>query len=151
MARKAWGDLSAKYRAYLEKQGLTAKSHAAGAPLRDTQRRQQRRALERQIQQRNEKQRVVNAWIREHGELYGLPTESPEPLPGRPYISQREWDSAIAQLRSKPLDEQYYIVTFQERMQQLYSEGYVQKAREMWDSRDPSLPDWMYFYHGVFS
>lgn len=39
----------------------------------------------------------------------------------------------------------------QRRAQEAYYDGDMIQAHDIWEQRDPDLPDWMGFYHGAFS
>jgi hypothetical protein len=38
-----------------------------------------------------------------------------------------------------------------QKMHDLYDKGRHSEARALWEQRDQSLPEWMFFYHGAFS
>lgn len=38
-----------------------------------------------------------------------------------------------------------------QRMHDLYDKGLHADARRLWEQRDTSLPEWMFYYHGAFS
>lgn len=42
-------------------------------------------------------------------------------------------------------------IVLQRHMQQAFMSGDVDAARRMWEARDQSLPEWMFYYHGAFS
>lgn len=134
MARKRWEDLSPKYRARLERQGITKQSHGAGATLPESVAKKARRTAQRQAKERAEKQKHIREWRNDVIRMYHIPPEEIRELQ-----------------RRLSVDEMYAAIVYQEKMQELYVSGRFAKAREMWDNRDKSLPDWMFFYHSYFS
>lgn len=45
----------------------------------------------------------------------------------------------------------YDAVKLQQRMIELYQSGHGDQARALWETRDQDMPEWMYYYHGMFS
>ena len=134
MARKPWEQLSPGYRARLERQGITKQSHAKGAALPESAAKKARRTTQRQAKERADKQLYIREWRKDVERMYHIPPSELRALQ-----------------RRLSVDELYAAIVYQEKMQQLYGSGQFAKAREMWDNRDKSLPDWMFFYHGYFS
>lgn len=134
MARKPWEQLTPGYRARLERQGITKQSHAKGAALPESAAKKARRAAQRQAKEQAEKERHIRQWREDVIRLYHIP---------RKQVSK-------IQLRLT-VDEMYAAIVYSERMRQLYESARFSQAREMWEQRDRSLPDWMFWYHGYFS
>jgi hypothetical protein len=42
-------------------------------------------------------------------------------------------------------------INAQKRMEEYFHAGRMEEARRLWDQRDTSLPEWMFYYHGMFS
>lgn len=54
-------------------------------------------------------------------------------------------------LRSFDVTKVSNAAALQREMERAYMDGDGRKARELWETRDTSLPEWMFFYHGAFS
>lgn len=144
--RKPWEQLSEKYRRSLERKGITPQIHAAsGTALPDAARKRASRAAARAKSQ----QQAIDQWKQDFPRMYGVPSK--EHLPGKPYVSPREYNAFIRRFDKMPLQQRYDIVRQQQEMQRLFLSGKFAEARRLWQTRDTSLPDWMFFYHGYFS
>ena len=54
-------------------------------------------------------------------------------------------------LRSYDVVKVSRAIDLQRDMESAYMSGDDRRARELWETRDQSLPEWMFFYHGAFS
>lgn len=127
--RKAWDQLSENYRARLERQGISRAQHESGAALHKAR---GKKSATHERTQRKER-REINAWIADFSQVYGISrADIRQELKG---ISSPKLAAAIRQ---------------QSRMQDLYNQGLQGQARAIWDQRDRSLPEWMFYYHSFF-
>jgi hypothetical protein len=130
MARRTWEQLSPAYQARLRKQGIGPEEHASGVPLHKARGKQSPQA---EAEQRKW-YRHINKFANRFARYYGVDADDVK--------------DAVKEL-GKP--EAQRALALQERMEELYHEGRQEEARQLWESRDRSLPDWMFFYHGAFS
>ena len=120
--RKAWKDLAPSTKKRYIQAGLTEQRHNRG----DTP-------------------RTLPNWIRQQERLYGWSDEGggeySVDVNGQTYTDQLPTD------RGELLD----LIRDQQRAQAAYARGDRESATAVWENRDPNTPDWMYYYHGVFS
>lgn len=45
----------------------------------------------------------------------------------------------------------FSAIQLQQDAERAYNEGRLAEATRLWNMRDRSLPDWMFYYHGYFS
>lgn len=128
--RKSWNGLSDSYRNSLQKAGIGPKEHANGAGLHKARRHKSKEHEAEQVKTR----RNVSHWITEYAAVYG-----------------RDEDDVIEALASFPKAKVWTAIQNQTKAQQLYHDGRVSEAHEIWEHRDRSLPEWMHYYHGYFS
>lgn len=77
---------------------------------------------------------VLNHWVEEFANVY----------------RQDEGDIREA-LSDYGFPRVYKAIRLQEKMQAAYHNGDMNKAAQLWRTRDQGLPEWMHFYHGYFS
>lgn len=128
--KKSWDRLSENYRRRLERSGVTREQHASGQPLHKA--RGHKSGTYEREQQKTRK--GVARWITEYSKVYG-----------------RDEDDVIEALAEFPKAKVWSAIQKQTTAQQLYHDGRVAEAHEIWEQRDRSLPDWMHYYHGYFS
>ena len=127
MARKGWDNLSENYRNRLQRKGITASSYNAGAPLHSAR---GKVSFERESFQRRSSSfawRLADSVPSVDAEAVRDSIRSLGPREGNAYMRQRK------------------------EMIRAYERGDTARAREWWENRDPSLPDGMFYYHGIFA
>ena len=135
MARKSWGELSPAYRARLERAGIGSREHAAGATLHKARgHKSLQHEKTQRIERRAEREAFADRWATQYARLYGMPVDE----------VRRELSTVSVTRLNKGLRRQL-------EMQRLYDEGRFEEATELWEMRDTSLPEWMFFYHGYFN
>lgn len=62
-------------------------------------------------------------------------------------------DSSEIREELRSYDPQTVIdgIRTQKQMEEYFHAGRMEEARRLWDERDRNLPDWMFYYHGMFS
>lgn len=130
--RKAWSELSPAYRSRLERQGITRETHAQGADIAKA-RGKRSRAAENESRR---KQRRIDSWIRRYADHY--------------YADE---DELREQLEGYDQEAIYRAIDTQERIEEMWNEGDWDEAHDLWEEMRESqdVPEWMLFYHGVFS
>lgn len=137
MARKGWDSLSEGYRRRLERAGITRSAYDSGSALQ---------------QARGHTSRADESFasrVRRFVESYPTPerlslrqTEFPIPLADR--------ETQLARLRAMgPVKAQEYMDQ-RRRMNALYMSGRYEEAKTLYLHRDKSVPDGMWWYHGIF-
>jgi hypothetical protein len=127
MARKPWEDLSPKYRARLERKGITRAKHESGTPLH--------KARGKVSKTHESRQRRINKFIKEYESTYS-------------FVPKDDYRQIIRDLSPRQRDR---YIAVQQRMQHAYESGDYIKSTDLYTHRDKSLPDYAYYYHGVFS
>lgn len=123
--------------------GWRRKTWDALAP--STRARYTRAGINEERHNRGDTPRTVQKWIETQQALYGW-----EDLGDGEYsmtVNGQEHEDSLPEQRGELLD----LIRDQERAQAAYARGDFDTAREIWENRDPDLPEWMYYYHGVFS
>lgn len=135
MARKSWDELSPAYRARLERAGIGSREHAAGASLHKARgHKTMQHEKTQRIQNRVARDTFAQRWAGQYARLYGRPV-----------------DEVRRELARIPVTRLNKGLRRQVEMQRLYDQGLFDEATEMWEQRDTSLPEWMFFYHGYFN
>lgn len=75
-----------------------------------------------------------NRWLKRQENFYG-----------------RDRQMMIAELAGINRGKLLQAIQLQEKAEDLYNEGRMSEATRLWNMRDTSLPDWIYYYHGYFS
>ena len=130
MARKGWENLSPGYRSRLERSGISSESYAKGASLHKA-----RGYVSREHEsERSRERREINTWVKEYAHFYG-----------------KDEEEIRDALKDVSFSERLEAIRLQSEMQALYDKGYAEEARQRWETRNPELPEWMFYYHGFFS
>lgn len=135
MPRKGWDNLSDAYRNRLLHNGISQSAYESGVALHGA---------------RGKGSASKEAFYKRaarfaHNELHPKSSRiGPQPIPGRTEHSIRERIKSMGRVRGTEYMNQVREMT------RLYEAGYAVEARRMYDSRDTKLPDYMYFYHGIF-
>lgn len=124
--RKPWDELSEGYRKRLERQGVSPRAHASGSDIFAAR---GKRSREYQAEQR-----FIFGWYSDFAQLYG-----------------RNVEDMMGDLAEFGRDEILSAMRLQEQMADLYQLGFQSDARRLWETRDRSLPDWLFYYHSYFS
>lgn len=123
MARKGWEALSESYRSRLSRAGIGRSAYESGASLH--------RARGHTSQTRESFTRRVDRFVQSHGTR-----DEPEEMRDR-----------IRDLG--PRQGQQYM-DYRRQMTRLYEKGHYRQAEALYAKRDRSLPDSMWWYHGIF-
>lgn len=130
MARKPWEQLTPGYRARLERGGIGKAQHESGATLAKARGHKTPQAESAQQKQN----RGINKWAANYSRFYG-----------------RDIDDVKDVIDEYGKSEVWKGIQLQTKAQELYDQGRLNEARRVWETRDQSLPDWMFYYHGYFS
>lgn len=130
MARKAWKDLSPKYRQGLIRRGITEKQHAAGKALPRTKKYSQ---VQQSAYERTRSRYDEYVAIRYR-------TMSDE--------QKQAVRDALANARP---DRAIVWMDYQMKMTKAYELGGEKAAQKLYDKRPHDMPKEMSFYHGAFS
>jgi hypothetical protein len=99
-----------------------------------TQKKYRRYGIDATRHNRGYTPRLWTGWVERQEQYYGRsPEEVAEELEG--------YD------RGEVLD----VIREQERAESLYANGDTAAAQHVWENRNHNVPEWMYYYHGVFS
>src|SRR5690606_30124230 len=124
--RKGWDQLSEKYRNRLVRNGISQRDYEQGVSLAS--------ARGHTSPLRENYRRRVRRFAKDYHTFYDLS------------------ESEIKQtFYAMPVNKGTQVMREQREMQRLYDRGDVDLARQRWERRDTSLPEWMYYYHGVFA
>jgi hypothetical protein len=126
MARKGWDQLSTNYRSRLERKGVGKTAYESGASLQQ--------ARGHKSAGHESTRRIINDFIRRMELYYGR-----DPDDTREALAEYSTAQVAAGVRR------------QRDSERAYDRGHMQLAKDLWEQRDQSLPDWMFFYHGAFS
>lgn len=110
-----------------------------------TKQRYTRAGITEQRHNRGDSPRTISRWLEQQESLYGWADEG-----GGEYsisVNGQEFEDSLPTDRGELLD----LIRDQERAQAAYARGDTETARQIWENRDPNVPEWMYFYHGAFS
>lgn len=130
MVRKRWDQLSPDYRARLERKGITAETHAAGASLYAARGQTSAVVEQDRARYRRSKERFIDRLV----VYYGRDEEEiREFLDG---LSRSEVENVMARQRE---------------MERLYNAGFRDEATALYANRNRNYPDWIDYYHGVFA
>lgn len=66
-------------------------------------------------------------------------------------LYDRDREEVRQELKSYDMLKVSRAIDSQRRMAKLYDQGRSADARALWEKRDQSLPEWMFYYHGAFS
>lgn len=126
--RKGWDSLSDSYRKRLTRSGITKAEYESGVDL-SRARGHGSREKERFFEQTA---RFARRFAREYG---------------RPELTSsiRENVRRMGITRGREYMRQAKEAT------KLYERGYISEAQSFWLMRDRNQPEYMYFYHGIFS
>lgn len=128
MARKGWDALTDAYRDRLLRGGISQAAYESGSPLT------------RARGHTNPRLESFRRQARQFAETHSERTYQPERADQmRHYI-----------LHLGVNDGRDYMRDARE-MVRLYERGDTDAARALWDQRNQSVPEWMNYYHGIFS
>lgn len=63
----------------------------------------------------------------------------------------RDREEVLDELRDYDPGEVIDVIRQQEKAERLYANGQPAAAQHVWEQRNSNVPEWMYYYHGVFS
>lgn len=126
MARKGWDSLSDNYRARLGRSGVTQSAYESGAPL--TKARGHTSAAKESYD------RSVNKFVKDYADSY-----------------RRDRGDLKKRFKALGPTKGRQVMRSQRESQRLYESGEIEKAKQRWEHRDRSLPDYLFYYHGVFN
>jgi hypothetical protein len=125
MARKGWDALSEKYRQRLIRNHISQADYEAGVSLHRA--RGKRSAAYESFTKRTT--RFVHR--------FGVPGDSP--------------DIEIERIKRMGVKGGQDYMDYRRTMTKLYESGHYVEAQQMYVQRDKSVPDNMWYYHGMFS
>lgn len=129
MARKPWESLTPRYRARLERKGVTKASHESGAPLY---------AARGHNPQRDSYRRRVDNFVRGYVNEYGGALRNNGYDPNDPRRA----------LLAMSISEGDRAMSEQKELERMYHTGHTESSHNMWVTLRPSMPDYLLFYHG---
>lgn len=132
MARKPWDQLSPTYQRRLLSKGIGPQQHANPSTSLH-------QARGKVSPQHESYLRRVNTFVARYEKLYGSIGDVPD---------APDFREAFKGLSTSDGDK---AMRLQLRMEKYYDNGDFRKASDLWETRDPTLPEWMYYYHGHFS
>lgn len=127
--RKSWDELSPQYRARLERQGITRERHSEGVSLHS--------ARGHTSKEREYTDARYRRAVRDFAERQAL-------------YYYRDKKEVLDQLKSMPRSDVERIIENQRQAENSYQFG-GERTPGFWESRDTEYPEWLYYYHGVFS
>lgn len=130
MARKGWDALSNAYRERLIRGGVDKAGYDAGMPLQGA---------------RGHMTAGKEQWMKDSNKF------AHETVWHSGKDSRLTVDRVRREVRSMGKQRGSRHISEQRRMIRLYERGETEAARALWEQRDTSLPDYFYFYHGVFA
>ena len=135
MRRKGWDLLSDAYRNRLTRSGITEQSYSSGAALHagrgHTSKTQEQYLKEVRVFAKQEMTRKTSRT-------------------GKRTTPERTESSIRQHLKSLGAQEGRDHMRMTRQMTRLYETGETERAHRMWLRRDKRLPDYMFWYHGVF-
>lgn len=99
-----------------------------------TQKKYVRQGIDAGRHNRGYSPRLWSAWLQRQEAYYGRSAEDVE-----------------AELEQYDRGEVLDVIKEQERAEKLYAKGDMAAAQTIWENRNHDVPEWMYFYHGVYS
>lgn len=130
--RKRWEDLTPGYRRRLERRGITPEKHAGGTSLYSARGHAAREEYLRHLAEGRYRQRVRD-WADKQAELYYRDADET-------YDYMLTLDPAFVE----------HIIETQTQAENRYMNQGI-RTPEFWESREQGYPEWLYYYHGVFS
>jgi hypothetical protein len=121
--KKAWGDLAPSTRKKYERYGIDAARHARG-----------------------DSPRMISDWIKHQERMYGWVDEGENV-----YSMVVNGEEQIGELSPSDRAEILDMIRDQQRAERAYDQGDTATASDIWANRNRNLPEWMYYYHGMFS
>lgn len=128
--RKGWDDLSTGYRKRLERGGITQQSYDSGVSLSKARGKAGEEQLRQDLATWKDKQRI----------FYGR--------------KPKEIDASV---RGLTKDELRALLKIQAEAETLFDPRVKQsdrpktKAHKVWNRRQKTVPEWMYYYHGYYA
>lgn len=119
--KKAFADLTPSTQKRYGRYGIGPAEHASGL-------------TPHQIDKWIQHQENVYGWVHEEGREYSVTVNGTE------HSGELPRGADLVRL-----------IREQREAERAYDSGNMDRAKARWDSRDPSVPEFMYFYHGVFS
>lgn len=126
MARKGWDALSDAYRDRLVRGGISQSDYESGTPLHRA---------------RGHLSARLESFASQTSRFSKRYTE---------HFPERQ-NQVMHYIRHMGVSDGRSYMRDVREMVRLYERGDTEAARALWDQRDQSLPDYMYFYHGVFA
>ncbi len=120
--RKAWDELAPSTKARYRRAGIDEERHSRG-----------------------DHPTTIQRWLDHQERMYGWSDDGSREF--SVVVNGTEYRDSLPSDRSALLD----LIREQKRAEALYQSGDAVAARNIWENRDPDVPEWMYFYHGVFS
>jgi hypothetical protein len=119
--KKAWQDLAPSTQKRYSQYGIGPQEHATGL-------------TPYQVQRWIEHQETVYGWSHEGGREYSVNVNGTE------HVGELPRGAELARL-----------IREQDRAEAAYQSGYPGRGHNVWVRRDPNVPEFMYFYHGLFN
>ena len=123
MARKGWDALSDAYRARLQRKGIGQSAYESGAFLHG--------ARGHTSQAQESFTRRVGRFVQTHG-------------------APQEPEEQAQHIRGMGTSQGQAYMDYRRKMTRLYERGEYRKAEAMYQRRDKSVPQSMWWYHGMF-
>jgi hypothetical protein len=118
--KKAWQDLAPSTQKRYTRLGITPQAHAGGMSPAR-----------------------INHWVRHQVDTYGWVENGDGTF--TMYVNGREETGELPKGR-----DLVQLILDQERAEKAYEAGHFAQASLFWNGRKSSIPEFMYFYHGVF-
>lgn len=126
MARKGWDALSESYRKRLLRSGVTEQQYTSGTPLHGAR------------GHRSASAEAHGKAVRKFADTYT-----------KYFPEDRE--RTLEHLRHLPTGQAKAYMRHVQEMNRLYADGNQPEAHRLWEMRDKRLPDYMFYYHGIFA
>lgn len=101
---------------------------------KSTQQKYRRKGIDAGRYQRGASLGAFDKFVRDQSRYYG-----------------RDPDEVREELKDYDAGAVFDAISLQQEIQKAFLSGDVEAARRLWETRDQTLPDWMFYYHGAFS
>jgi hypothetical protein len=136
--RKGWDAITDEYKRRLTRAGIDRSAYESGASLS-----QARGHTSTQWESWKRHEKKVDQFVKEYQRIYDYSSTDTYTRPDFEQLRQT--------LKGMSPSKADKIMREQRKMQEYYDKGEIRKARRIWDHRDRSLPDYMFYYHGAFN
>lgn len=121
--KKTWDTLTPSTRKKYERYGISEEEYAGGMTISE-----------------------VDRWVRDQMETYDWRKVGPSE-----YEMDVNGETRRTKLSALNKRELLVGIRLQRQMEGLYVSGQVERAAAMWEQRPQQLPEWLFFYHGMFN